>query len=96
MGLIACVDSVPAECWPAILERAGRAGFLIEEVCEDDAVRVCALSRGPIGLGMGYDPTRPPGEVYIWCPLRIYWRRPLATRRLVFDLMRIVKACREV
>ena len=91
MGLIACVESVPVGSWPRILEGVGEAGISIDESGELRGLPWCTLSRGRVALEMAHEPTKGSGEVYIWCGTSQGWRRPLATRRLMFEVVSIIK-----
>jgi hypothetical protein len=92
MGLVACFDSVSAESWPRILEGAVEAGIRIEGLGEWEGLPCCDLSRGRASLGMGHDPSKAPGTIYLWCGARRYWSRPLSTRRLLAEVVSIIEA----
>jgi hypothetical protein len=94
MGLVTFFDSVPAACWPRILESAVGAGIRIDESGEWERMPWCGLCRGRASIGMAHDPTKPPGTIYVWCGALRYWSRPLSTRRLLNEVRSIIEASR--
>jgi hypothetical protein len=92
MGLIAAYESVPAESWPRILEGVVEAGIRTVEAGNERGCPWCTLSRGRASLGMGHDPTKAPGTIYLWCNALHYWSRPLAVRRLLVEVCSIIEA----
>ena len=92
MGMVADFESVPAEFWPQILGNVVEAGIRIIEVGEQRGCPWCTLSRGRASLGMGHDPSKVPGTIYLWCGALRYWSRPLATRRLLHEVCSIIEA----
>jgi hypothetical protein len=87
MGLVARFDSVSAESWARILEGAVEVGIRIEESGKWEGLPWRGLSRGRASLGMGHDPSKAPGTIYLWCGARRYWSRPLSTRRLLAEVV---------
>jgi hypothetical protein len=91
MGGIMFVEPVPAESWPRILDRLAETGIRVDDHGEEGNARWCMCHRGRALLGMDLDPT-PPGTVYLYCGIRYWWSRPLATRRLFVEVGSIVRS----